>query len=333
MPKISIIIPVYNVEKYLKQCIESVLNQSFKEIEILLVNDGSTDKSGDICDEYARKDNRIKVIHKINGGLSDARNVGTLAATGEYLMYLDSDDFWIEGCLEDIQDILLRNPQVEVVLCKFAKYYKKDRIIIKPALYDETRILGRSKEEVLNYLFETEQYEPSASLKVLNREFIIKNNLLFQVGLLSEDIEWNLRMMLAAHSFASYNKAFYMYRQNRVGSISNTGSIKHIANLVAICSLYKKAAEGVGDEQLKINLLDYSAFQMSIALLKFSTLNKEQRAKIEKDINQAKHYLSYAIRGKQKKIHLIYKIIGRKIVLLFKGYYIVNKYLYDIGIS
>ena len=92
---VSIVVPVYNVEKYLKRCVDSIINQSYNNIEILLVDDGSTDSSGKICDDYLKKDSRIKVIHKQNGGLSDARNFGIDKSTGDYLSFIDSDD-WIE---------------------------------------------------------------------------------------------------------------------------------------------------------------------------------------------------------------------------------------------
>ena len=91
--KISIIVPVYNVEKYLKKCIDSIVNQTYKNLEIILVDDGATDRSGEICDELAKLDNRIKVYHKKNGGLSDARNYGVERATGSYVGFVDSDDY------------------------------------------------------------------------------------------------------------------------------------------------------------------------------------------------------------------------------------------------
>ena len=97
---ISVIVPIYNVEKYLTKCIESIINQTYKNLEIILVDDGSPDKSPIICDEYAKKDNRIKVIHKKNGGLSDARNYGMSLATGEYISFIDSDDYIDEEMYE-----------------------------------------------------------------------------------------------------------------------------------------------------------------------------------------------------------------------------------------
>jgi len=117
---ISIIIPVYNVEKYLNRCIESIINQTYKNLEIILVDDGSTDNSGKICDEYALKDNRIKVIHKQNGGVSSARNKGLEVATGEYIGFVDSDDY-IE---KDMYELLLSTiieTKSQVVVCNWFK--------------------------------------------------------------------------------------------------------------------------------------------------------------------------------------------------------------------
>ena len=114
-PKISVIVPVYNVEPYLKRCLDSIINQSLNEIEILIIDDGSTDKSGEICDEYAKLDNRIRVIHQENGGLSRARNVGLDQAQGKYIMFVDSDDLLKEIFVKSLM-ILLKNTML-TLLC------------------------------------------------------------------------------------------------------------------------------------------------------------------------------------------------------------------------
>ena len=103
--KISVIVPVYNVEQYLERCVDSIINQTYKNLEIILVNDGSTDNSGQLCDELAKKDDRIRVIHKKNGGLSDARNVGIDEAESELIGFIDSDDY-ID---EDMYELLINN--------------------------------------------------------------------------------------------------------------------------------------------------------------------------------------------------------------------------------
>lgn len=105
MPKISIIVPVYNVEKYLEKCVRSILAQTFTDFELILVDDGSPDSSGAMCDQFAEQDQRVKVIHKENGGLSDARNAGIEIATGEYLGFVDSDDY----IADDMYELLYTN--------------------------------------------------------------------------------------------------------------------------------------------------------------------------------------------------------------------------------
>lgn len=113
---ISIIVPVYNVESFISECINSVLIQSYKNFELILVNDGSTDNSPAICEQYASKDKRIKVIHKANGGLSDARNWGLKSSSGEYVVFLDSDDYWNDGnALFSLYSLLNKYSNVDVV--------------------------------------------------------------------------------------------------------------------------------------------------------------------------------------------------------------------------
>ena len=120
MPKISIIVPIYNVERYLMECIDSIRNQTLTDIEIILVDDGSPDNSGAICDDCALKDDRIKVIHKKNGGLSSARNAGLKVAIGEYIGFVDSDD-WVDG---EMYEFLYKNAvekHAEIAACNIAK--------------------------------------------------------------------------------------------------------------------------------------------------------------------------------------------------------------------
>ena len=122
MPAISVIVPIFNVENYVRKCVDSILNQTFSDIEIILVDDGSTDASGRICDEYLSKDDRIRVIHKENGGLSDARNAGLDMCTGEYIGFVDGDDY-IDG---DMYELLYKNLiqyDADISMCRFRRIY------------------------------------------------------------------------------------------------------------------------------------------------------------------------------------------------------------------
>lgn len=119
---ISVIVPVYNVEKYLHKCVDSIINQTYKDLEIILVDDGSPDNCPKICDEYAQKDNRIKVIHKENGGVSSARNVGLISAQGEFVQFIDSDDFIKEQMIEKLISSL-HETSSDIVVCRAITYY------------------------------------------------------------------------------------------------------------------------------------------------------------------------------------------------------------------
>ena len=127
----SIVIPVYNVAPYLRECVDSVLAQNSTDYEIILVDDGSTDNSPAICDEYAEKYSQIKVIHKTNGGLSDARNFGIKKAQGDYLMFLDSDDFWNrENVLLDLHNIIKEN-NPDLIIHELSSFYNSEKIILR----------------------------------------------------------------------------------------------------------------------------------------------------------------------------------------------------------
>ena len=122
--KVSFIVPVYRVEKYLEQCVNSVLNQTYQNIELILVDDGSPDNCPKMCDEYAFEDNRVKVVHKPNGGLSDARNAGLSVATGEYIIFMDSDDFWTSNNhLEQLMNIVKTNSDCDFIGFNCSYYY------------------------------------------------------------------------------------------------------------------------------------------------------------------------------------------------------------------
>ena len=140
MNDISVIVPVYNVEKYLEKCIDSILSQTFKNFEIILVDDGSTDSCGIICDEYERLDNRVKVIHKINGGLSSARNSGLEIASGEYVAFVDSDDWIDKNMYQELYNEAKKN-NADIVQCKFIKA-KDENVSIYNNEFNEVEVIG-----------------------------------------------------------------------------------------------------------------------------------------------------------------------------------------------
>lgn len=216
---ISVIVPIYNVEEYLPKCIESICNQSYKNLEIILVNDGSPDRCGEICEKYANKDNRIKVIHKTNGGLSDARNVGLRVAKGEYISFVDSDDY-IE---EESYEILIKNAvenNLDIVAAN--AWLTEDDHFIHP-LMKEKRISNEITTGV-EYMCESimqNSFHVCVWLNLYKKKLLIDNKLFFQKGLLHEDEEWTPRVFLEAERVKYIDYKFYMY-VTRAGSITRS---------------------------------------------------------------------------------------------------------------
>lgn len=148
---ISVIVPVYNVEKYIDKCIKSIISQDYTNLEIWLVDDGSTDSSGEVCDKYAESDQRIIVIHKDNGGLSDARNVALDRMQGKYVLFIDSDDY-IEKNYISYLYMLLKDYQSDISICNFKYVNEKGQILNNPE--DTGKIVQYSKEEALDKILQ-----------------------------------------------------------------------------------------------------------------------------------------------------------------------------------
>lgn len=212
--KISIIVPIYKVEKYLKRCVNSLINQTYKNIEIILVDDGSPDECPAICDEYANRDDRVTVIHKKNGGLSDARNAGLRIATGEYVMYVDSDDYIEEDSCERLTESITDDVDVVVGVCK---EINPSGITFQQHTNLEENKIYEAKEYVLLSIEKNEWFAP-AWLNLYRRTFLIEHNLYYKVGYYFEDIEMLPRLFLANPRVRYVNYSFYNYiiRENSI---------------------------------------------------------------------------------------------------------------------
>ena len=202
---ISVIIPIYNVEKYLKECIDSVIAQTYKNIEIILVDDGATDQSGEICDQYAVKDQRIKVIHKVNGGLSDARNAGIDAAIGRYYSFIDGDDFIESDMLETLYCSIVQN-KADISVCNIKRIYEDGEI---ESFYEPT-----DNEIVLEELdrFKTLN-QPSVCNKMFSA-YLFKSTR-FIKGKYYEDTFIYHELLYLAEKVVLTGKIGYWYRERR----------------------------------------------------------------------------------------------------------------------
>jgi len=225
---ISVIVPVYNVDNYLRKCIDSLIVQTLKDIEIILVNDGSTDESIDICEEYKLKDNRIKVIHKENGGLSDARNKGIDIAKGKYISFVDSDD-WINPQMLEKLYILASKYEADIVQGDYIKAYDEDIIVNNMS----ENIIKYNAEQILDELY-SGNYTKNIVVwnKIYKRELF--NDIRFPKGKLHEDEFTTYKILHKANLIIDSNIPIYYYRQ-REGSIMNSDfNIKRLDLLEAL---------------------------------------------------------------------------------------------------
>ena len=204
--KISVIVPIYNVEKYLKTCIESIINQTYSNIEIILVDDGSPDNCGKICDDYKEKDKRIKVIHKKNGGLSDARNAGIDIATGEYVVFIDSDDYVAENYIEVLYKMCI-DQNVLLAECDYKNVEKDNEI----AINQDDKIDIYSGIEMCERIYSDEVIRTVVVWnKMYKRE--IFNNLRFPKGKINEDEFTTYKIFYNLNQIAITNQKLYYYR-------------------------------------------------------------------------------------------------------------------------
>lgn len=215
---ISVIVPVYNVEKYLSRCLNSLINQTYEKLEIILIDDGSTDQSGCLCDEYSRKDKRIKVFHKKNGGLSSARNLGLKYASGNYISFVDSDDWLMLDTYEYMMKLICEK-QADVVQCGFCRTNKNIKV-------------PKIKEQIKEYYNkDVEQYYMKYSTKTGSYsvwKFLYKKELIeeikFREGKINEDIDFNYKVLSKCKKLIVSNQTKYFYFQE--GNSLSTGGLK-----------------------------------------------------------------------------------------------------------
>jgi len=220
MKKISVVVPVYNVEKYLDRCVESILRQSYKNMEVILVNDGSTDSSGEKCEYYSNLDKRVNVIHKSNGGLSSARNAGLAVCTGDYISFIDSDD-WIE---QDMYADMMKHVdefQSDIVICRKYRVDESDNKTIESYMkYPGDTVMN--KVQGLAYLMSFRGFDMSVCDKLFAKEVI--GEIRFPEGKTCEDSFTTYLYFARADKISYINKPYYNYFY-RLSSITRKSSI------------------------------------------------------------------------------------------------------------
>lgn len=231
-PLVSLIVPVYKVpEQYLRKCVESIMAQTLENIEILLVDDGSPDECGEICDSYEKADSRIRVFHKENGGLSSARNYGCRAAQGKWIMFVDGDD-WIEPDMCQTMYEVGEQKNVQLVMCGIMKDYGKSASEYKFYLEDGKIYKGQECKWLQQQLLVYNGNIAVAYSKLIDRKLLIENNIFHDEILKqgAEGLEFNLRLFEKLESTTFVNKPFYhyIYNENSISASHNEANHEYV---------------------------------------------------------------------------------------------------------
>ncbi len=272
--KFSIIVPVYQVEEYLDRCVESLIGQTYKNIEIILVDDGSKDNSGKMCDLWAEKDSRIIVCHKSNGGLSDARNYGFDKADGDYILYVDSDDYIEADTCEKLSVFAEKGYDIVIgdAIVEGGKAYL-DHISSNEVMTGEEYLLSA-------YL---EGKAPMAAwLNLYRKNFLVENGLRFKCGILHEDEEFTPRAMLAAKSVVVTGVCFYHYVLRENSITTKKDKSRNAGDLYDTCCELERLYNVLEDGELKEQLLN-SLSDKYLNMFFVGRLYKHGRNYIHKD--------------------------------------------------
>ena len=251
---ISVIVPIYNVEKYLNKCIESIINQSYSNLEIILVDDGSKDNASIMCDSYLLKDNRIKVIHKENGGLSDARNVGIEKAKGKYIIFIDSDDWIDEKMIEILYDIIKKNNS-DISICDYFLAYNEEIQTQK----ENIKVINLSNIEALKKIYDKDlDVCMIVAWNKLYKIDLFKDNIRYPYGKIHEDEFTTYKLLYKAEKISYTNRKMYYYRQREKSIMSKSFNKKRLDVLEALEERAYYMKNTVKDEGLyKKTLIEY----------------------------------------------------------------------------
>ena len=320
-PFFSIIVPVYNVEKYLGQCIDSVLCQTYENFELILVDDGSPDNCPHMCDAYAQIDKKIRVIHKRNGGLSSARNAGLDIAKGEYVLFLDSDDYWDDKfALEKLRRAIGKR-KCDIYITGYKKKYEDNIFRVYDKSVTIPNISPGDYGEYVKYLMQHNHFTASAWDKIYRRSLIERNNIRFVDNQLSEDIEWSAKILLYTNSIYLTNEDFYVYRKANKGSISYDIGRKNMEDIYNVISKYSLI-----NNNNEVALKHYLAQQYVLWLTNANRVNKNEITDLLKKAKKLWYLIDYDWYPYVKRVHKV-KWMGFSTVIRLLGIYkkLINK--------
>lgn len=312
MPFLSVIIPVYNVEPYLRQCVDSVLNQNLEDYELILVDDGSPDSCPQICDQYALENLNVRVIHKENGGLSSARNAGLHIAQGDYIAFMDSDDWWNpKVSVNRMLGVVRDNQDADVFLFSGLDYVEGVGYYERA---DSVQNLGGNRYNAIKYykvMLSSGNLQVHAATKILKTKFLRENKLGFKNGLKGEDNEWMIRLLRFNPSIMILPDQLYIYRTGRPDSITATIKSSNVSDLLQIVESsieYYKITDA--NSTLMEFELCFCAYLWFCALGLSGSLNSEENEDLTKLFVKTSLVCTYSNSRKTVIAYILYRTIG-----------------------
>lgn len=311
---LSIIVPVYNVEAYLQACVESLIAEDMSNVEVILVDDGSTDGSGALCDELAKRYPCIQCIHKENEGVSAARNDGLNAAKGKYVLFVDADDLIAPRGIDAVLNWVREN-HADICFLQVHKLYPDGTMKDQGDCITHAGICGKDKTEVMRYLASRPKYPGSVWAKIFRRDFLREKQLLFVKGRkYGEDLSFMMACLLAAQQFDALDMPFYQYRQDRIGSATYQSTNRSYSQL---CLFVAEWAERLTHDRRANNAV--SAYAMSFVAYEYAILLWRRVDLTGSDLAYADDFLQkygwvmrYARNFKIRGIYITRKILGVK---------------------
>lgn len=255
-PLFSIIVPIYNARDYLERCVQSLVSQTYSRIEIILVNDGSTDGSGELAESLRLKNEQIQVFHKKNGGVSDARNFGIHNSSGEYLLFVDSDDAIHEDTCKTFYKVIMANKpnNLDVVGGNNWKISSSNKVEMKFAPTENK--IAKGSEFFLQQI-RRGSFKPYVWRYIFRREFIVNNALFFTCGLIHEDAEWLPRSLILAEKMATIDLSYYYY-YSRDGSLSRgENQLGNAIHIIRGCHILLDNRHLTHDKEVRLALNDF----------------------------------------------------------------------------
>ena len=314
----SVIVPVYKAEDYLVQCAESVLGQSFRDLELILVDDGSPDRCPEICDELAERDERVKVIHKKNAGVAAARNDGFDAARGEYILFLDSDDFWCnKDLLEKLDGIFRSSSEVDAVFLK-DRHLKRDGSLVD-RYFPTIDFNCLPPKEFLRELVRTDSFLGAPWNKAVRKSFLIKNNIRFTTGIWAEDILYDAQFVFGLPRCRVLPNYSYVQRRTD-GSRSTQASEDHLRQYLSILDEVSALAQS-GKETAEI-LKGYCAYHFMLLCSRVACCDVSLRKKLMPELVSRKTYLNCDLNKKVRIAKLSSKMLGMTLTVKLLGLYL-----------